>query len=139
MFKLVDEARAWWPVTWPGVSEDGTVVENRIEMQFRLLDADANVAFLAEAVKTDQKVAELRAAIVAGTRAESDPQPSEIYAAFLGRVVLDWRGVAAANGETLAFSPEALVRLMKVNGASDAATAAYRDCLRGRAEVRAGN
>lgn len=137
MFKLVDEARAWWPVTWPGVTEDGKVIENRIEMLFRLLDTDANVELEAEGAKVDQKLAELRVAIAGGDAVEA--KPSEVCAEFLSRIAIDWRGVAAANGEPLPFGRENLARLLKVNGVFEACLRAYRACLHGRAEIRAGN
>jgi hypothetical protein len=138
MFKIVDKATAWWPVKWTGVTGEGRVVENRIEMQFELLDADAVTELRAEGVRVDQRVAELSV----GIPAEQDGAPAtatEIWADFVLRFCRDWRGVGAANGEPLPFCRENLIRLLKVNGVFSATCTAINDCLAGKAETRAGN
>ena len=137
MFKLVDESRAWWPVVWPGVTEDGAVVENRIEMQFTLLDTDANLELEAEAARLDQQLKERRIELTLGSA--EGPAPSQLCADVLLRIARDWRNVGAANGEALPFTSENVARLMKVTGVLEACLRAYRDCLRGKSEIREGN
>jgi len=143
MFKLVDEQRAWWPVRWPGVAEDGAIVQNEIELQFRLLDADQVAALEIEGIRVDQRVARLGMDAVGEDGSDRPEQPAAIvsgeWADFLLRFTVDWRKVAAANGEPLPFSRDNLVRLVKVNGVFQAACQAFSVCVRGGAEIRKGN
>lgn len=43
MFKVISETLVWWPVLFSGVAEDGAVVDNKIELRFRILDEDTIV------------------------------------------------------------------------------------------------
>jgi hypothetical protein len=137
MFRLVPDQSAWWPVVWPGVSEDGKIVENRIELRYRLLDADQIIDLQVEGARVDQRVAALGAAMLSG---DAEPATAtEIWAGYLGRIVIDWRGVGAANGEPLPFSAENLQRLLKVNGVFGAILRAFDACVAAREETRRGN
>jgi hypothetical protein len=74
MFRIVNERLAWWPVTFPGVSEDGSVIENRIELRFRILDDDEFPDFL---VKLTDVAAMANPAIAdAATSGEAPPAPA---------------------------------------------------------------
>ena len=50
-FKIVKQPRAWWPVAWPGVAEDGGIVDNRIELRMRLLKVDEAGQFIRDAMQ----------------------------------------------------------------------------------------
>ena len=125
MFKLTDKRLAWWPVTFPGVTEEGDVVENAIELRFEILPVNDFAALLAEAPKIDQP--------------GEDASLSKRLAEFAARFVRDWRGVHQENGDPIKFSPEELERLMNVPNAFEGAIAAFRDCQAGRSETRLGN
>ncbi|QHL90701.1 histidine kinase [Sphingomonas changnyeongensis] len=137
MFKLVPDQSAWWPVRWPGVSEDGSIIENRIELRFRLLDTDQVIDLQVEGARVDQRVAEIGAAMLSG-EAEA-ATATEIWAEYLGRIVIDWRGVGAANGEPLPFNATNLQRLLKVNGVFGSILRAFDACIAAREETRRGN
>lgn len=127
MFRIVKEPRAWWPVTWNGVDEDGKLVENRIELRFRLLKVDAAAAFIRDVVEAGKIEAE-EGADLPGT-----------YAALVGRIADDWRGVGAENGEPLPWAPENLRLLMNEGGLFTHVFAAFRACLAAAPKAREGN
>lgn len=129
MFKIIAAPLVWWPVTFPGVSEDGEIVENRIEMRFRILTEDDHRDYLKRAsLLTELEVGD--DAVSAG---------SETAAKLVGEIAADWRGVGAANGEPLKFEPDHLRQLMNVPNAFLGVMRAYAACRAGRAEARAGN
>lgn len=126
-FRIVKEARAWWPVTWDGLAEDGSTVANTIELRFRQMKTDAAAAF-------GREVAEARAT----EQAEGADLPG-LYADLTLKMADDWRGVAAENGEALPFTPENVRLLMNEFGLFGHVFEAFRDCLARRRETRAGN
>ena len=132
-FKIVKNPKAWWPVFIPGVTEDGTVVENSFEMRFRILDDDENRAVAAEM----QTVAE-----------EFDPtatSESELAAQLVEKIAEDWRSVEMedpAGGDaaiSLPFTPENIRTVVKLPNAWDAIARAYRACRTATPEKRLGN
>lgn len=129
MFKIIAAPLVWWPVTFPGVSEDGEVVENRIEMRFRILTEDDHRDYLK------------RAALLTELEVGGDGMSagSETAAKLVGEIAADWRGVGAANGEPLKFEPDHLRQLMNVPNAFLGVMRAYASARAGRAEARAGN
>ena len=167
MYKIVKEPRAWWPVEFKGVSEDGTVVTNQVELKFILHDEDDHLAILAEAAALPGKARKLVASIMAVTFEGVDPAlaaealamaeatdepapagpagPAEqtriavIYATFLQKLAVDWRGVGAENGDPLKWTPEEIAQLCAVPNFFKAAVAAWRDCRAGEKDTRAGN
>ena len=137
MFRIVNERLAWWPVTVPGVSEDGSVIENRIELRFRILDDDEFPNFL---VKLTDLAAMANPAIAdAAASGEAPPAPSVLTARLLSPIVRDWRGVAAENGEALSFSEDTFRLLLRQPGVSGAVGRAYINCRNATPEIRAGN
>ncbi|HEX7820635.1 MAG TPA: hypothetical protein VF463_08445 [Sphingobium sp.] len=130
MFKIISEQLVWWPVTFPGVTEDGEIVENRFEMRFRILQEDAHLEFL-------QKGAGEIALSEDGSAAA--PAPSEKAASIISQIAVDWRQVAAENGEAIKFSDDHLRQLLNVPNTFRAILSAYGACRGGRAEARAGN
>lgn len=154
MFKLVSDRRAWWPVTFPGVTEHGNVVENKIEMRFTLHGEDeffalfreaSSIAHLEDAMKVDAVVAPPMAPEEAGAEEPAATEPaatsklSDAYAAFVEKIATDWRGVAAENGEPIRWSHENLALLMNVPGVFKATIAALIECRNGQPKARAGN
>jgi len=130
MFRIVAQRTAWWPITFPGVTEDGTVVENQIELRFIILDEDEFPDFLAT----------LLSDVATSTPAAADAEPqSASTARRLGRVIADWRGVAAENGEALAFSLENFQALLRVPNVGAAVGRSYIACRNATPEIREGN
>lgn len=136
MFKLVEERRAWQPVTFPGLTEDGKRVENEIEMQFVLLSTDANLKLLQEARELTVDAATEEDAGESGKPGKS---LSQVMAAFGIKIVRDWKGVSEANEDPIKFSEDQLARLFNVPGTFEAMLRAYRGAIDGGKDDRAGN
>lgn len=134
MFKLVEERRAWQPVTFPGLTEEGERVDNRIEMQFVLLSTDANLKLMQEAGEMTVDTGAGDGEEPAATR-----QLSQVMAEFGMKIVRDWRGVHEANDDPIKFSEQALARLFNVPGTFEAMLRAYRDASTGGKDERAKN
>lgn len=127
MFRIVKEPKAWWPVTWQGVAEDGSLVENKIELRFRMLKVDAAAAFIRDVVAASE------------TEAEPGADLPATYAGLIARIADDWRGVGAENGEPLPWSIENLRLLMNEGGLFTHVFAAFRACLAAAPKAREGN
>jgi hypothetical protein len=123
-YKIVKNPRAWWPVTFNSVSEEGEIVENKFEMRFRILDEDE----LAELTKLERKID------------VSEAVPSEVAAEIVLKIAEDWKGILDDDGSdagaSLAFTPANVAMLMKVPNVYFGVAAAFRAC---RAGVRPGN
>lgn len=136
MFKVISETLVWWPVLFPGVAEDGKVVENKIELRFRILDEDAIDDFARTTNLTLEGNQEEAGEAV---KADDRPAPSVLMQRGLSPIVRDWRLVAGANGEPLPFNETNFQSLLRVPNVFTAILSAYAACRAGRAEVRAGN
>lgn len=137
MFRIVNERLAWWPVIFPGVSEDGNVIENKIELRFRILDEDEFPEFMAKLADTAALANPSVAADAASGMAPDSP--SLLAARLLSPIVRDWRGVASENGEPLPYSEETFRLLLRQPGVSGAVGRAYINCRNATPEVRSGN
>lgn len=138
MFRIVSERTAWWPVIFAGVSEDGTIVENRIELRFRILDEDDFPSFIAELLA--MTAGDAGQVDGAGSDASAVPMTqSQRAAKVLAPVVRDWRGVGSENGEPMPFSEVAFASLLRVPNVAGAVGNAYLACRRASPEVREGN
>lgn len=126
-FKIVKQPRAWWPVAWPGVAEDGALVDNRIELRMRLLKVDESAAFIRDAMQA------------ADREGGEDVDLAAVYAGLVTRIADDWRNVHAENGEPLPWSEANVRLLMNEPNMFTHVFRAFRACLSGRAEVREGN
>ena len=136
MFKVISETLVWWPVLFPGVAENGEVVENKIELRFRILDEDAIDDF----ARTTNLILEGNQEEAAeSVKAEDRPVPSVLMQRGLSPIVRDWRLVAGANGEPLPFGDANFQSLLRVPNVFAAILSAYTACRAGRAQVRAGN
>lgn len=132
MFTIVKTARAWWPVTFPGVAEDGTVVQNSFDMLFRLLKVDEVAAFQSEHADIAEKIA--------GTMSEEDKDKASALAAEVVKLIADnWRGVAAEGVGEIPWSDENLRMLLNEPHAFDGILAAWRACMAAGKTIRAGN
>lgn len=127
MFRLMSERTAWWPVVFAGVSEEGEVVENRIELRFRILGEDEFAAFQARAGEMDL-----------GDAAAGAPVSARVCEVLLP-IVADWRGVGAENGEALPFHADAFARLINLPNVGAAIGRAYTACRTAQPETRTGN
>lgn len=145
-YRVVKDARAWWPVTWTGVTEDGDLIENSIELRFRRLKVDAASAWLADVV------------VAQAIEAEPGADLSRVYAELVARIATDWRGVEAENGDPLRWDvPDGWLSdldadgarkpldapnvrlLMNEGGMFTAIFKAFRACLSGEEKIRSGN
>ena len=118
---------AWWPVAWDGVGEDGAPIKCQFEMRFRLLKVDAVVDFMTEVETVREKE---------GTAGRD---LAKLYAGLIEKVSTDWRGVLAENGDPVPFATDALTQMMNEPGMFARVFDAFRDCINGRHEARAGN
>lgn len=136
MFKVISETLVWWPVLFSGVAEDGAVVDNKIELRFRILDEDAIDDF---ARSTNLILRGTQDEASTNAVAEDRPAPSILMQRGLSPIVRDWRLVAGANGEPLPFNETNFQSLLRVPNVFAAILSAYSACRAGRAEVRSGN
>lgn len=129
MYKITALPLVWWPVTFPGVTEDGEVVDNRFEMRFRILGEDEHQAFVLDTSNNERLI----------VSDGSVSAPSEEAVKVVRQIAADWRGVAAENGELVKFDDEHLRQLVNAPNVFTGIMKAYAACRAGRAEVRAGN
>lgn len=90
-FRLVKQARAWWPVEWQGVAEDGTLVTNLIKSQFSLLKVDGVAKFVADAHAIQRR------------EDITDENLPAVFAGLICRVLTNWQGVCFENGDPMPF------------------------------------
>lgn len=131
-FKIVAKPRAWWPVTWPGVTEDGRIIENAIEMRFMLLKVDDRDAL-------EEEIQERLLASARAKAAGDDVKSSALMRDALQLFADDWRGVHAENDDPLPWSDENVRLLMNEPNVFERTLAAYRVCMAGGQEIREGN
>lgn len=131
-FRIVAKPRAWWPVTFPGVGEDGKIIENMIELRFMLLKVDA-AEVLDEQISTRMKEA------VEAKQRGDDITSSMVLRDLLKLFAEDWRGVLAENGDALPWNDENIRMLMNEPNLFDHCITAYRRCLAGGQDIRQGN
>lgn len=137
MYRIVQNRRAWWWVVFPGVTEEGRVVENKIELRFTIHDEDAFVQLLNEAAELPKK-----AAVVVDAEEDEEKRKillSTFYAEFVQRIATDWRGVGAENGEPLKWEQENIRQLMAMPNVFAATVKAFVACRSGEKDTRAGN
>lgn len=127
MFLLVPVRRAWWPVTFSGVTEDGEVIENSIKMQFRLVDEDEVQSFYG------------RANEIGAEAAEKALPFSTIAATFLAEIVDDWSGVGQPNKEPAPFTIDNFAALLRIPNVFPAVIQAYGACRRAEPDTRTKN
>ena len=135
MFRLVDKRTAWWPVHFAGVTEEGVIVDNKVELRFVVLDEVEIVDFQGRLTAAGEPL-----------EGENLLPVKERVAAIsdrVGKVMLevveDWRGVGQENKEPLPFSSDAFLKFLRVSNVPAAIGTAYTHCRAGTREARAGN
>lgn len=128
MFKIVRAPRAWWPVKFKLPGEDGQLVEHEFELRFRLLKVDEAIDFIAKASAAEET-----------EDATDGAGRATMYANLVTEIADDWRGVQAENGTDLPWTADNLRLLMNETNMFVRVFRAFRDCLAGAAEIRAGN
>jgi len=130
-YKIVSQAKAWRPVFFNGLTEEGEVVENFFEVRFIILDEDENAD-----LEND-----IREAITAA--GSDDRRLSEISTPIVLRFVEDWRGAleddGTEQGRSMPFDAANLARMIRVPNVLKGITSAYRDARAGEPARRAGN
>jgi hypothetical protein len=147
VFKIVKDRRAWWKVTFKGVTEGGHVVENEISLRFFIHGEDEHGQVQREVTRLPARAGMLALEEMSGegvSEAELEKRTlkvlSRLYAEFLPRIACDWREVGAENGDPLKFEDEASRQLlMNVPGVFDACLRGYLSCRLGGKEIREGN
>lgn len=146
IYRIVSQPRAWSPVTFPCVMEDGTIQEFTIELRFRLLKVDAAAAFITEVVR------------VQALEDQGGADQAQLYTELVAQIATDWRGVHAENEDALRFDvPENWLTDVDADGQRKPLVApnlrslmneggmfihifnAFRACLAGQPKARAGN
>lgn len=117
MFKIGSQRLTWVEVKWTGLADDGTEIENAIEVQVELVDRS--------------RLQEQIAAEAAAEGVTTD--------AFAKEITKDWKGVGDADGNPLGFTPDKFTLLLEQPGFLIAFGRAYATAWRGQGKVRAGN
>lgn len=134
MFRIVSRRAAWWPIRFGGVTEDGKIVQNEVELRFIILDEDQIVDFFARLEQAN------RPAFATGLPGDTEPlSQAAMMLPLLLEIVDDWRNVGDENGKALPFSPDNFLQFLKVPNAARAIGAGYRDCRAAAPDARAGN
>lgn len=115
MFKIPNERIFWWPVIWDTPVDGGKVQKAEFEARFRLVG-----------------LGELRGVLDGIVEAENaDGDFIDRAHKVVSDIVLDWRGVADADGQAMEFSSDNLKLLLSVPIVFAAIVSAYRNCLGG--------
>lgn len=126
-FTIVPNRRAWWPVIFSGVTEDGEVIENSFELRFNLLDEDEHHGLMVDANK------------IATSMGDDGAKFGDVALPFVQRMAGDWRGVNAENGQPLPFTADNLRLVVVQPGVWSAITRAYAACRKAEPEIRRKN
>jgi hypothetical protein len=159
MFKVVQGRRAWWPVVFNGVTEEGKVVENKIELRFHIHGEDEYSEVMFQLSRLQSRAEELaRMEIDGPAAAEGDEAGADaddvdadarrvverkilgrLYAEFVERIAIDWRGIGFENGVAMKFEKDNLEAALVTPNLFAAIVGAYQKCRRGERDVRQGN
>ncbi len=131
-YRIVSKPRAWWPVTWPGVTEDGAVIENSIRLRFVLHKVDDRQSI-------EDQIADKVKAANSASAAGDKVQESALYRDALLLFAEDWDGVQDERGSDLSWNEENVRQLMNEPNLFLHCMASYRACMAGGREIREGN
>lgn len=130
-YKIGSQAKAWWPIRFNGVTEDGEVVVNEIRGRFLILDEDENF-------NLDREIAAVRVADDDG-----NVSLSELMAPLVLRFLEDWKDVVeddgTEGGKAVPFTEASLKRMLRVPNFANGVADAYRAARKAEPERRKGN
>lgn len=133
MFTIVAKPRAWWPVSFLGVSEEGEIVTNTFEMQFFVLKVDEVADFH---IKRDELGAAAQKRL---EQAAGEITGSMVAVELVRLIASNWRGVAIEDQGEVPWNDDNLRALLNVSNAFDAVLEAWRDCMNASPKIHAGN
>lgn len=133
-YKIVSQAKAWWPIRWGGVTDDGAIVENEIEGRFIILDEDEFQQFEEDIADIGSELA----AVGDDKRPEERQRLSELLSPFILRILENWKDVTDEEGE-VPFSKSSLERMLRVPNFAAGVAESYRKCRKAEPERRKGN
>lgn len=135
-YKIVSQAKAWWPIRWNGVTEDGEIVAIEIRGRFVILDEDEFLEFNEDVARISLELAQ----------ADSDADRkklSEVISPFYLRILEDWQDVTEDDGSdagrSLPFNQANLERMLRVPNFASGVTESYQRLRKGQPEQRKGN
>lgn len=131
-YVIVSQPRAWWPIRFNGVTEDGEIVTNEIRGRFNILDEDAYVEFRDD-------VAQATGALAAATSDDERRKLSEILSPFFMRILEDWEHVVEEDKSSVPFSQSNLERMLRVPNFASGVSAAHVEVRAADPELRKGN
>ena len=123
-YKIVSQPKAWWPVRFNGVSEEGEIVENGFEMRFVLLDEDENLVLERDIIALSETAA-----------SAGETSFSALATPIVQRIAEDWRGVTEDDGTDDGRS----LPFVTVPNVLAAIATAYRAARAAEPEQRKGN
>jgi hypothetical protein len=126
MFKMVEQRKVWWPVTWDCPVDGGKVSKTQIQMQFILINPDDAQSLIDRAQSLDED------------EAGSKPA-SERKAELLLELIADWKGVGDEEGQAVEFNRDALARFFRMPGTFIPVITAFARCMNGEPEERRKN
>lgn len=135
-YKIVEQAKAWWPIRWNGVTEDGAIVDIEIRGRFVILDEDAFLEFNEDVAKVSLELAE--------TGSETERKKlSEVISPFYLRILEDWQNVTeddgSETGRAVPFNKANLERMLRVPNFAAGVTESYQRLRKAQPEQRKGN
>lgn len=129
-YKIGSQTRAWWPIRFNGVTEEGETVVNEIKGRFKILDEEENLAVE-------------RALLEASTAGAPDGKLVATLAPLFERFLEDWQGVLRDDGTeagaAVPFARDGLIDMLKVPNFAQGVITAYRAARAGEPAVRRGN
>lgn len=135
-YKIVSQAKAWWPIRWNGVTEDGEIVAIEIRGRFVILDEDEFLEFNEDVAKVSLELAQ----------ADSDADRkklSEVISPFYQRILEDWQDVTEDDGSdagrSVPFNQANLERMLRVPNFASGVTESYQRLRKAQPEQRKGN
>ena len=135
-YKIVSQAKAWWPIRFNGVTEDGEIVVNEIKGRFIILDEDEFMQFKGD-------VAKVGVALAAADNPDDRKALSKVLSPFILRILEDWQGVTEDDdteaGRSVPFNQGNLERMLRIPNFAAAVTEANRAVRAAEPEQRKGN
>jgi len=132
-YKIVSQAKAWWPIRFNGVTEDGEIVVNEIRGRFKILDEDEHIQLQLDMSTATNGVA----------TDQPDVKISDLIAPYVLRILEDWEGVTeddgSESGRSLPFNEDNLKRMLRVPNFSSGLATAHAEVRAASPERRKGN